>query len=978
MEDSLVLSQRKTGPPTPGGLMSVSDSPLKASPGKSVSFKMNNSSHRSPSPSTRSRPVPGDMGNTGRMRSVPGDMVKSDRGLPSIRQPPNPGGIDVLSSPTPGGRPKRAPSPGNFSVAPPDLAVSSQSGSDDLSPNKATTSATSSTTATSSSTTKPQQRFVFTKSATGVVPPTDLSVSSSVQNNQSQKVMKSLETNENTRSQILVESPRKQKEFKPISSKKTGSVGHAFLQKMNWSDSDESDEDDLEVYSQSKLSEHSIKDKVKSGHTGETPNTISVTSKVDDTKEIEKSREIEVAPKMVESNELMTNIKKRNDAKSFNKFNKSISKSSENSDIESNKLQNVKDAQETVSEKIKKSEKEAVIVTDATTAQNLPNTDTAKTSKDDPKALDNANLVVKKGNSAQPSSSSSNLNSSSTFKSSKMAFLSKAKSITKTKEKITVNSSLHADNDTTTKVSSTSKKTISKELTPQKLDITKKIQDDSSLMKPKLQSSFSSDNISIGSSNSRSIRSRREQIDRVKKLMVRGRSPSPALNKVTLDNQSNCKDSSLSQSGKKNPYAIDKNAIAKSSFNIQKINEASHNKKNFSTRRSSLASTSSDEITSLKHLEPQPTAILTHSNSDRFNILREKASKLRAHHQDGSKDGNFSESSKRSDDVRSFENQFQNAQQNEDLHQEGQNYQKEINTDYMRQYPVSSHPQGTERVYSGAYSGLLPWSTTPLIFRIYEPTLPNSLVRNTELPSNGMSQSVMLDMKEADSLQDDAEVISRNVVSVEDNVDVFSPKTEIASYVSLAKETLVKSMSAESDDDSKYNSTSKKAHEEIHASTEMVDTVTTAENQNMDVAEWWDQSYAHSQDEEVNQDVMEALSNSMNKSLDNLDGADKYTDERNKMDGEESDDDVFDGLDSYPSPVKKSSQIDIEESNQQIEDLDIIGRDPNYAPAIKPKEKASKNQFKPVHSNDLIGNTKAREIGKQSFCFPKKIHLFLT
>jgi hypothetical protein len=974
MADSLVFSQRKTGRPTPGGLTSVSDSPLKASPGKSVSFKMNNSSHRSPSPSTRSRPVPGDMGSAGRMRSIPGDMVKSDRDLPNVRQPPNPGGIDVLSSPSPGGRPKRAPSPGNFSVAPPDLAVSSQSGSDDLSPNKATTTTSSpptTTAATSSSssttTTKPQQRFVFTKSATGVVPPTDLSVSSSVQNNQIQKVMKSLESNENTRSQNLVESPRKQKEFKPILSKKPASIGHAFLQKMNWSDSDESDEDDLEVYSQSKLSEHSIKDKVKSGLTGETTNTVTVTSKVEDNKRIEKLRGIELAPKIVGSNELMTNIKKRNDAKSFDKFNNSISKPSKKSDTETKKSQNAKDAQEAVSEKIEKAEKEAVIVTDAPTAQNLPNTDTAKTSKDEPKALDNAKLV-KKGNSAKTSSPSSNLNSSSTFKSSKMAFLSKAKSITKNKEKITVNSSLHSDNYATRTVSSTSKKTISKELTPQKLDITNKIQDDSSLMKPKLQSSFSSDNISIGSSNSRSIRSRREQIDRVKKLMVRGRSPSPALNKVTLDIQSISKDSSISQSGKKNPYALDKNAIVKSSFNIQKRNEASDNRKNLSTRRSSLASTSSDEITSLKHLEPQPTEILTHSNSDRFNILREKASKLRGRHPDGSKDGNFTESSKRIDDVRSFENQFQNAQENEDLPQEVQNYRKEINTDYMRQYPVSSLPQGTERVYSGAYSGLLPWSTTPLIFRIYEPTLPNSLVRNTELPSNGMSQSVMLDMKEADSFQDDTEQISRNVVSLEDKVDVFSPKTEIASYVSLAKETLVKSMSVESDDDSKYNSTSKKAHEEIPASTEMVDTVSAAENQNMDVAEWWDQSYAHSQDEEVNQDVMEALSNSMNKSLDNLkdslDVADKYTDEKDKMDGEESDDDVFDGLDSYPSPVKKSSKIDIEESNQQIEDLDIISRDPNYVPAIKPKQKASKNPFKPVYSNNLVGNTEAHEIGK--------------
>lgn len=918
MEDSLVFSQRKTGPPTPGGFMSVSDSPSKASPGKSVSFKINESPHRSLSPSTRLRSVPGDMGSPGRVRSVPGDMVKSDRSLPTtIRQPPNPGGIDMLSSPSPGGRPKRAPSPGTFSPAPPNLAVASQSGSDDNSLNKTTTTTT-------------QQRFIFTKNPTGVVPPSSLSVSSSVQNYERQKGTRNLDSSESIPNQNAIESPVKQKEFKSSSSKKKTPIGHSFLQKMNWSDSDESDEDDLEVYSQSKLSEHSSKDKGKSSHL-----VNETMTKADQT----------------ESNKLMADIKKSNGgSKIFEKFNQVTKKPSESSDVETKKEEIMNEPKTTTAGKVGNTKNAPVTHTDTKVTEDAPKTDSAKILKDDSKELINAKLDRNRKN-VDPSFSSSKLSSVSTSKSSKMAFLSKAKSLTKHKENITGHSSLHTENSYgAKKVSSTSKKTVSKELISQKLDITKKIENDSSITRPKLQSSFSSDN-SIGSTSSSNLRSRREQLDRVKKKMVRGRSPSPALTKVTLSIQDGSMEKSrvLSQSDKKNPYAVDKNVIAKSNFNIRKISTAVDTKKNSSTRRPPIVSVPSDDITSLE--------TKMNSNADRVNILREKASKLRDRHQVEVKVDNSRQSSEKVGNAKSFENQFHHLPKIVNPNPKWQDYQQEIDSEHMEQYAISSLPRKSVRVYSGAYSDLLPWSTTPLIFRMYEPTLPNSLVRHADSSADEMNQGAILDMKAANSIQDGSEQIPTNTFSVGDQDAVLSPNTQDASYVSLAKETTVKPASFESDEGSENIKTSNSDHNEIQDQTQMISTANNIENQNVDVAEWWDQSYAHSQDEEVNQDVMEALSNSMNRSLDTakegLDVVDKYTEEQCDNKEEESDDDVFDGLDSYPSPLVTASKM---ESKPQIDDIDdILGRAPK-SPDTESKEKATKNSVMTVHLNNSIRN----------------------
>ena len=1003
MEESLVgLSQRKSGPPIPGGFTSVSDSPSRPSPGKSVSFNIGDSSHRSPSPSIRSRPVPGDMTSSGRVKSVPGDMVKSDRGLTSFRQPPNPGGMDVFSSPSPGGRPQRAPSPGNFSSAPPDLAASSQSGSDDPSPTKTTT----------------QQRFIFTKNASGVVPPSSLSVSSSVQKHTNQEEMKHFVSNENIRIQNPVASPRKQKEVKPITSKKNNPVGHAFLRKMNWSDSDESDEDDLEVYSQSKLSEHTAKDKDKSGHSDEMMNVVTESSRVQTSREIYESSGGQASQDKVKSNKSMIENKERkDDTKISDRFKNVIAKASGSSDVQTKKVETMIEVKDTVTQKAEKAP-----VTDtnegSTDIENALNIDNEKTMKSDRDDLIVAKLD-RKGKSVEPNSSSPNLHDASNSKSSKMAFLSRANLVTKNKEMKSVHSSSYKGNSDNgaNKISLTSKKIGSKDSISQKLDISKKIEDDLAIKEQKIQSATSSDNASIGSSSSANILSRREQFDRVKKLMVRGRSPSPALQKVGLIPQKGAKpiSKSPSQSGKKNPYTVDKTMIMKSKFNVHKVNAASDSKTVSSTRRPSLVSAPSDESTAT-----QLSVTKTHSNADRLNVLRQKATKLRDQHK-GTVNNDlkgkldyFGNSLKESEDDKSLRSQVQHIRKYESRSQEEQNYLEEERAEHIEHHSVSSLPQKAENVYSGAYSDLLPWSTTPLIFRMYAPTLPSSLVHNSELSEKNLSQAVIVEMKTvdsfrddarrisnnpvsvddedinhspneptlpsslvnnqgvivemktADSFQDDAERISNNPVSVDDQDINYSPKAEVTSYVSLARETSVKSRSSESDDGSNNTPSVHSKRDKNLDSNQMIASTSTVEKQNLDIAEWWDQSYAHSQDEEVNQDVMEALSNTMNKSLDSMkefsDTLDKLTYKEGEVGGDESDDDVFYGLDSYPSPVAKATEIDKKESNAQIDDLDdIMGRVPNINLTNNSNENPLNDGIEPVHSSQRGRNRVSRK-----------------
>jgi hypothetical protein len=75
----------------------------------------------------------------------------------------------------------------------------------------------------------------------------------------------------------------------------------------------------------------------------------------------------------------------------------------------------------------------------------------------------------------------------------------------------------------------------------------------------------------------------------------------------------------------------------------------------------------------------------------------------------------------------------------------------------------------------------------------------------------------------------------------------------------------------------------------------MDDEIESANEQSESVAEWWDKSYAHTQDEHINSDIRNALSNSKDSISVNESG--------NVID-EDSDDDVFFGLDQI-SPNSK-------------------------------------------------------------------------
>jgi hypothetical protein len=104
----------------------------------------------------------------------------------------------------------------------------------------------------------------------------------------------------------------------------------------------------------------------------------------------------------------------------------------------------------------------------------------------------------------------------------------------------------------------------------------------------------------------------------------------------------------------------------------------------------------------------------------------------------------------------------------------------------------------------------------------------------------------------------------------------------------------------------------------------------------------------------------------MNKSLDSVkefsDNLDKFTDKEGEVGGDESDDDVFYGLDSYPSPVVKAKEIHMKESNAQIDDLDdIMGRVPNINLTNKSNENPLNDGIEPMQSNRRGKNRVSRK-----------------
>lgn len=117
--------------------------------------------------------------------------------------------------------------------------------------------------------------------------------------------------------------------------------------------------------------------------------------------------------------------------------------------------------------------------------------------------------------------------------------------------------------------------------------------------------------------------------------------------------------------------------------------------------------------------------------------------------------------------------------------------------------------------------------------------------------------------------------------------------------------------------------------------------------QNQSIAEWWDKSYAHTQDDEVNSDIKQALSNSRDSTS---------LTETQKNAGDDSDDDVFYGLDDG-SPKAKSSKHKHEIGRSHLDpipsqddsDFEMI-MNGDVTPSPKHKKDASPNLSSP-HSN---------------------------
>jgi len=239
-----------------------------------------------------------------------------------------------------------------------------------------------------------------------------------------------------------------------------------------------------------------------------------------------------------------------------------------------------------------------------------------------------------------------------------------------------------------------------------------------------------------------------------------------------------------------------------------------------------------------------------------------------------------------------------------------------------------------ENVFKGAYAELLPRSTNPLLVRTYKPTLPSSLmstpkwhlhVSEAEAP-DVWHMSLDTQLQETKEVTNNSNVREHNIDDTHEshssNNDQFkdSLKAEKTSDVS-EKETKNKSVDdvqqPPQGEDSSYLQGSiveSTLIGQFHVDSD--DFESDACIQNQSIAEWWDKSYAHTQDDEVNSDIKQALSNSR----DSVSLA-----EMQKNAGDESDDDVFYGLDDgSPSSKARTGNSSKRKDEMGFSNLDPI------------------------------------------------------
>jgi hypothetical protein len=312
----------------------------------------------------------------------------------------------------------------------------------------------------------------------------------------------------------------------------------------------------------------------------------------------------------------------------------------------------------------------------------------------------------------------------------------------------------------------------------------------------------------------------------------------------------------------------------------------------------------------------------------------------------------------------------------------------------------------TENLFEGAYAELLPRSTNPLVVRTCKPTLPSSLISMQRRPlyvSEHVSEtsdvwytSLDTQLKETKEFTNYSHVPEYNTedqdVRPSSNSDHFKEPlvTEEKSDVSekLTQQSSRQPYSpnhsfVDSNEDKSSPNDSKRKNVPFESANHSVgnikqqlpqgedssclqdslvestligqfhvdsgDIESDACIQNQSIAEWWDKSYAHTQDDEVNSDIKQALSNSKDSiSLS----------EMKKNAGDDSDDDVFYGLDEgSPSSKERMAKHLRDKHEIGVNNLDpILSQDDSdfemiMNGEITPSPKHKKDAFSPPSSS---------------------------